>query len=448
MTTDTFVIDNITIMPGLAAIITESDSQDLIEDPTNTISIGENDKIAPWGRDNDLPDKVFAKIMKSDVAASNLMFNIQACYGQGIKPMMRRIENNTVAYQECNDEKVMQFFDDNDINGYFHEQCTDFITFFNAFPEIVLTADGRSVYSLRHKEAMFSRLGVVNNKGEIVKHYYSSKWNSESGSANKENTVISEVLSHYNPYADLTARITKGNRTRRFIMPVRFPVPGHIYYPKPYFWSMFRSGSYDFSSLIWKYKKTLLKNGLAVRYIIYIDEKYWQIIFDEEKIDRNDPKKVKDRKEEEFAKFRNFLTDEHNQGKGLMALKKTIQTGTGAIVEKYIEIEEVKITSKGGEFIEDSSEVNNVMSYAMGVHPNMIGANPGKTGQSMSGTDKRELYMIKTAMMKPFRDRLLQPLYLVKRYNKWPNELEFVVTDYQFPTLDQNKTGKQEVAQS
>ena len=211
---------------------------------------------------------------------------------------------------------------------------------------------------------------------------------------------------------------------------------------------MFRSGSYDFSSLIWKYKKTLLKNGLAVRYIIYIDEKYWQIIFDEEKIDRNDPKKVKDRKEEEFAKFRNFLTDEHNQGKGLMALKKTIQTGTGAIVEKYIEIEEVKITSKGGEFIEDSSEVNNVMSYAMGVHPNMIGANPGKTGQSMSGTDKRELYMIKTAMMKPFRDRLLQPLYLVKRYNKWPNELEFVVTDYQFPTLDQNKTGKQEVAQS
>lgn len=445
--TETLVIDNITIMPGLAAIINDSDSHDLIEDPKETITLGGEDKIAPWGHDNDLPDKVFEKIMKSDVAASNLMFNIEACYGQGIKPMMRRIVNNQVTYEECTDERVLNFFEDNDINGYFHEQCSDLVTFFNTFPEIVLTGDGSKVYSLRHKEAMFSRLGVVNKKGVIEKHYYSAKWNSENGSANKDNTVISDVLSYYNPYQDLTDRIGKGTKNRRFICLVRFPVPGHVYYPKPYFWSMFRSGSYDFSSLIWKYKKTLLKNGLAIRYIIYIDEKYWQIIFDEEKIDRNDPKKVKERKEEEFTKFRNFLSDEHNQGKGLMALKKTIQTGSGALVEKYIEIEEIKTSSKGGEFIEDSSEVNNVMSYAMGVHPNMIGANPGKTGQSMSGTDKRELYMIKSAMMKPFRDRILQPLYLVKRFNKWPQEMEFIVTDYQFPTLDQNKTGKQEVAQ-
>ena len=65
----------------------------------------------------------------------------------------------------------------------------------------------------------------------------------------------------------------------------------------------------------------------------------------------------------------------------------------------------------------------------------------------MSGTDKRELFMIKSALMKPYRDRLLKPLYLVKRFNKWPKDLEFIVPDFEFTTLDKNKSGKQEVIQ-
>jgi len=83
----------------------------------------------------------------------------------------------------------------------------------------------------------------------------------------------------------------------------------------------------------------------------------------------------------------------------------------------------------------------------MSVHPNLIGSAPGKSGGAMSGTDKRELYMIKADMMKPYRDRLLKPLYLVKRFNNWPATLEFIVPDFEFTILDKNKSGKQEVVQ-
>jgi hypothetical protein len=78
------------------------------------------------------------------------------------------------------------------------------------------------------------------------------------------------------------------------------------------------------------------------------------------------------------------------------------------------------------------------------VHPSLIGSPPGKNNNSMSGTDKRELYHIKSAMMAPFRDRLLRPLYLVKAFNNFPANLVWKVVDYNFTTLDKNKSGKEE----
>jgi hypothetical protein len=128
----------------------------------------------------------------------------------------------------------------------------------------------------------------------------------------------------------------------------------------------------------------------------------------------------------------------------MMVMKKLIPSGNSAIEEKYIVIEKVEPGVKGGEFLEDSSEVNNTMSYAMQVFPGLIGPQPGKSSGSMSGTDKRELFHIKLATMAPYRDRLLRPLYLVKAYNKFPDNLVWKVVDFEFTTLDQNKSGKQQ----
>jgi hypothetical protein len=80
----------------------------------------------------------------------------------------------------------------------------------------------------------------------------------------------------------------------------------------------------------------------------------------------------------------------------------------------------------------------------MQVFPGLIGPQPGKSSGSMSGTDKRELFHIKLATMAPYRDRLLRPLYLVKAFNKFPANLVWKVVDFEFTTLDKNKSGKQE----
>ncbi len=438
-------IDNITYLKGAETIVMQVPSIDSFEEPTTTVPLGDF-RVSPWGDSNNLPAEVMALIEKSEVVSSNLNFNNLMTYGQGVKPYIRRKEGNKIVYDECDNQEVLDFFEQNDIAGYFLEQCIDVNTFGNVFPEIILTKDLSRVFSLRHKEATFSRWGVADKTtGEIFKHFYSSKW---ADGATVENTTVTDVLSRFNPYQDLITRIEKRKVTvPRFIIPINFPSPGRIYYQKPAYWSIFKSGSFDFSTMIWEFKKILLKNGLRIKYVIYISDKYWEYIFKEENINTSDPAAVKARKSEEMMKFQSFLSDDKNAGKGLMVLKKMVPSGSTAIEEKYITIETIKSDIKGGEFLEDSSEVSNIMSYAQNVHTDLIGSNPGRKGSSMSGTDKRELFMIKAAMMAPIRDRLMRPLYVVKKFNKWPDEIVFRVSDYEFTTLDKNKSGKQEVIQ-
>jgi hypothetical protein len=89
---------------------------------------------------------------------------------------------------------------------------------------------------------------------------------------------------------------------------------------------------------------------------------------------------------------------------------------------------------KGGEYIDDSEEVSNIIAYGMNVHSSTIGSH-GKGG-TINGTEARELFIIKQALMRPFRDLLLKPLYLIKAINKWPEDIYFIIPNLQLTTLD------------
>jgi hypothetical protein len=429
--------NGISYLPGAQAIIAMKPSRDMFQEPETVTRVGRYD-VVPWGDSNTLPTDVIDKISKSEVVGANLEFNILIGYGSGVKAMMRK----DGALVDCDDERVLKFCEENDIQGYFLEQMTDLKTFYNVFPEIILSNDKTKIVTLRHKEAAYSRWGKMNSKtGLIDKHFYSAKW---AEVVLEKDVVITDVLDPYNPVQDLRQRIKDGDyKDLRFIIPVNFPTPGKSYYQDPYWWTIFRSGWYDFAVMVPEVKKALLKNRFGVKYIIYLSPKYFKSIFKDEGIDPNDIEAVRSRVDKEHQFFTDFLTGSENAGKGIVAIKDMIQSQAGVTTEKYIEIEEVKVNHDKAELVDDSEEVSNIISYAMGVHPSLIGSAPGKTGGSMGGTDKRELFLIKQALMKPFRDRLLRPLYAIKQFNGWPKELVWAVPDIVFTSLDQNKSGQE-----
>ena len=435
------IINGITYLPEIKAVISAKPSANFFKDEDLEPITIDKMVIAPWGAKNNLPQEILDMVEVSDVLGANLRFNRDVCYGLGPKlvKVLKDKSGKVVDYCEVESGKEFDFFERNDIPMFLLEQLTDMVNFHNAFPELIPSESKNEIFSLRSKEAAFSRWSVMNKYGGIDNHYYSAKWHDSPG---KNDIIASRVIDEFNALADVTAKIAL--KKSRMIYPVYMPSPSRPYYSRPEWYSLFESGWYDHSVAIPALKKAILKNNLGVKFIIYISDEYFQDIFQKEGIDLHDRKAVKDRIEKEKAAFNEFLSGADNASKAIMAIKKYIPSGSGAVENKWIEIEPIKNDLTGGEYIPDLETVTSIMCYATGVHPSLIGAVPGKNSGSMSGTDKRELYLMKQALMKPLVDRTLRPLKLIKMYNKWDDDISIIVPEYIFTTLDKAKSGKEE----
>lgn len=426
----------------LSGIILSSAGTDLF-DYNETLKPVEIDKfkISPWGTNNNLPQEIRANIEKSDIMSTNLRFNRDVCYGLGPKlvDLIRNDKGKVVDFAEVDDGPEYEFFTRNDISMFLLEQFTDMMYFHNAFSELIPDTASASIYSIRHKEAMFSRWSVMNKKGVIDTHFYASNW---KDIPTKDNVSASQVIDEFNALVDANAKIALAKK--RMIYPVYMPSPGRPYYSRPDWYSLFESGWYDHSIAIPALKKAIMKNNLGVKFIIYISPRYWEELLKNAKVDKSDLIKVKEVKDKEIKAMTDFLSGAESAAKAIVTLQEYLPSGNTSILHKWIEIVPVKNDITGGEYISDIETVANIISYAMGVHPSLIGATPGKNGSSMSGTDKRELFLMKQALMKPVVDRCLRPLQLIRQVNKWKKDRTIVVPEYIFTTLDQNKSGKQE----
>lgn len=435
------VLGDIHIIPEAKAILMMDSGVDFRLDYDNDpITVGKY-KIAPWGHDNLLPNHLLKKIASNDIVSANVRFNRDVCYGLGPK-LIRVLATNKgkiTDWEEVTDGPEYEFFERNDIPMYMQQELTDMVIFYNTFPELAYAKDSSKIHSIRHRESAFSRWGMMDARGSINFHYYSSEW---AKNPTKDNVVCTRVLDEFNAVQELKMY---SSDKRRLIFPAYMPSPGRPYYSRPEWHSIFSSGWYDHSCMVPQLKKAILKNQLGIKYIIYISPEYFRDIFRKEGVDENNREAVKKILDREKKAFVDFLTGEDNANKTLLATKQILPSASGSTVEsKWIEITPVKNDLKGGEYIDDTESTANIICYAMGVHSALIGATPGKNSNTLGGSNARELYLIKQAMMKPIVDRCMRPLRVIKEYNGWDKNIMITMPEYIFTTLDQNKSGKEE----
>lgn len=434
------IVDGVQLFPDLEAVLVMDSSVDFRADYDFEPLVYGPYRVAPWGEDNLLPNHLLEKIGKNDIVSANLKFNRDVCFGLGpklVRATARDSRGNIREWAEVEDGPEFEFFERNDIPLYVLQQLTDMIYFYNAFPEISFNRTKNQVETIKHREAVFSRWSIMNSRGQINFHYYCGDWDE----ATKKDIICTRVLDEYDTLTDLQKyAATK----QRLIYPAYMPSPGRPYYSRPEWYSIFHSGWYDHSCMVPQLKKAILKNQLGVKYIIYISPKYFEDICKKEGIDMHDRKKVQDRIEKEKKAFSDFLSGERNANKTIMALKELMPSANGTVEHKWIEIVPIANDLKGGEYIDDTESTANIICYAMGVHSALIGATPGKNSSTIGGSNARELYMMKQALMKPVVDRTMRPLKIIKNYNKWDKDIYITIPEYIFTTLDQNKSGKQE----
>lgn len=389
----------------------------------------------PYGDDDDMPATVRRLIGENMVTAQCMSFDILACYGQGIRFVNRDKERS-----DTDDPEVRRFCLENSVHECFMEQATDMKYYYFTVTEIILNREQTKVMRVRHLESCYCRF-EKREAGKEQHVFYGDFRNSGTPT----NAVAIPLLDQYNPLGDLLVRLgrepdpetgkkRKPTKDCKFAVVCRMPTPGFRYYPIPYYMSIFRDNWYDIYKLIGLGKKYMIKNTSAPRVQIEVHDDYWDRVCDLENI--TDPEKRVARILQERQNIIDFVCGPENAGKAIITHYYIDPNGKENRMVRIVSLSEGK--KEGGDWSDDMSEASNALCFALGVHPNLIGATPGKSQMNNSGSDKRELFTLKQAVEKPFHDIMAKPWHLILHFNGWADRYTVDVPMIELTTLDKN----------
>ncbi len=408
---------------------------------TNPITIGkQNFEYVPYGDDDQLPFKVMQRVGENMVTSQCQLFNVQACYGQGVRFIDRDTREDT---QEA---EIRSFCLRNSLHELFLEQATDMKFFFTTITKIILCRDHSRIVKVRHKEMCYCRFARLAGKKRFEYVLYGD-W--RDGAPDPNDIEVLPMLDFYDPLGDLMVRMGReadpmtGEKRKapkdgadcEFAIVCRMATPGRQVYSRPYFFSAFRDAWFDIYELIGIGKRFMIQNTSAPRLHIEVHDDYWDVVCDNDGITDEDERK--ERIKQEKQKIIDFVCGPKNAGKALISGYYVDPSGKEHSMVRVINLNQGK--KEGGDWADDMQEAANTLCFAFGVHPNLIGATPGKSQMNNSGSDKRELFTMKQALEKPFHDVMMKPYHVVLHYNGWSDSVTVDVPMLMLTTLDENK---------
>lgn len=390
----------------------------------------------PFGYDNELPFHIMREIGSDEVMSQNLFFNILTAYGSGLQ----YVDRETKAPTE--DPEIQRFMLMNSMREFFLEQCTDMKYYFFAVAVIILNKEGTQIVQVRHKDACYCRFEKADKKGRI-NHIFYANWKKSDGNLTRKDVEMITLLDEKNPLGHLEVLMGRApgadgltevrTSARKFAVVMRFPTPGQRYYPSPYYTAIFRGDWYDLKKLIGKGKKAKIRNSTSVKYQVEIHRDYWDTLFSNEQID--DPLEQRKRMKKEIEDIKNFVTGSVNAGKVWVSSYFIDSYGKE---QRMVRINLIDTSKEGGDWSDDIQESSNMMCYGLNIHPNLVGAVPGKAQSNNSGSDKRELFTLKQSLETAFHDMLSKVHELIIFFNGWEKKVRPQVPIVLLTTLDKN----------
>lgn len=414
------------------------DDDELFDVPTLQVNVGKQAyDYVPYGDDDNMPLTLRRLIGSNMITAQCMAYNTMICYAQGLQLTDRETGDPST------DPAVRRFCLRNSLHEYFMEQATDMKYYNMAATEIILNRERTAIVGVKHLDACYCRLEKRRETDGRIPHLFYGDF--RHGTPPRHATAI-PLLDTHDPFGDLMVRTgqwpdpkTGERRTPenayKYAIVTRMPTAGCRYYPIPSYVSIFRDNWYDIYRLIGIGKKNLIKNTSAPRLQIEVHEDYWQSVCDYENI--NDEEQRRKRIDEEHQNLIDFVCGAENAGKAMISNYYIDPNGKENRMVRIYPISESR--KEGGDWSDDIEEAANMLCFALGVHPNLIGATPGKSQMNNSGSDKRELFILKQSMEKATHDIMLLPLHVALHYNGWADQVTATVPYIQPTTLDKGK---------
>lgn len=365
---------------------------------------------------------------------------------------LSQLEHDYMEWQRTMPE-YERFIEDNNLELHYLKCMTDDTHMDIYFPTYGLSV-GRAgewhpkIVAVGHIPAVCARMEQMDSNWHVNYIYYSEKWRQDATPELETKDVVAyPSLSPDATLKELRAVVERNRKTgvkRRplwFCAPTVYPSMLKPYYPQAAWWSIFPSQIYNYASTLVLDKAIARQNATMWGKIIFINLSYLKQIYDQMGADT--PEKQEAIKTQIYADVNNFLKKRENNGKTLFL--DSFLTNNDQMLWKSIEIVDVPQASAGAQTKEELEEISSILFFAMGVHPALIGAVPGKSGSS-GGTYQRELHLLKQQQVSPRQRIYLKFLQNIVSFNQWDSHARWVIREQVLTTLDRNKTGLEETA--
>lgn len=404
----------------------------------------EDGKIASWGPNNDYPYQFLKKIKPAGALRSGLRTNRHAHYGSGFVLAEETFDDEdgkrTVKPKSVKQyPKINDFFRRNQMKRFFKEVIADLEYFALATPEFILSNDYKEITRVKRQKTAHFRYELMNEASGFIKNgYLSTKWHEGVNEASKYVSKVPLIDSYWS--AEEVKEYCKKNKIKNFIRPIYFPLINESYYPDPEFHSIESSGWLDIINSIPKFKKAFLEERANINYLIEVDEEYFQRKYKED-WETFTPEKRTQIRTEFIQELDAALRGVENGGQSLMSVIYKDDQGTP---RPGLKITDVGAKNTDGKYLDDVSAGTQAALTAAGIDPSLIGAGiPGGGMGAGSGSDKRESWLIKSAMKHSDRETTLETFEFIQQYNAWDDKLIGGFENTVLTTLDKNPTGTQ-----
>ncbi|KAA8483759.1 hypothetical protein BDE36_1775 [Arcticibacter tournemirensis] len=429
------------MMMGEHGIIVSALTYDPITQPVSPKpeKTDSGDDIAYWGDNNDDPQEIIKRVKADTELPPLLDWKGRVLQGREVIAvnLVYNEEKKDFDTERINDPEINDFLHHRSFKRYWREAAVDFVWFANVFPDMIKSNGLDKIAYLGVHSADWCRWNKQDKTGTTTKCYVSPSW--PDAKPTDENCNTFDVVDPYNPM--LLEKVKEKKSLKRFVYPISYPMPGNAYYQMAPWHPFVFSKWYEIKRLIERMKESLLKKILSAKWILTIPVNYWPAAYKD--WEKKSPEERLEIKKKKVAEIEKSITGVDNTGKlilteaGLDQNNKEIQGW---------KLERISDNIKDGEHLEDSHEASQHGMRALGTDPTLVGDGPGKTGAGGgSGSDKRIAFNIFVAILQPYREVLLEPLYFVAEFNGWtsrfPN-LRFKILEVELETLDKGTTSK------
>lgn len=437
---------------GSPALFTFKNTTDRLDSSVTSVKIDVKDKkgtIASWGKNNDYPQKVFEAARKNSSVISGLRINRKTHFGNGLILMKEDTSDSgkkdptIIPLKDA--PEIRDFFVKSQMKRTFKEIITDLEWLSIAFPEYILSNNFQTINRVKRQKAAWCRFELMNEENGLIEHVYISERFGKTGTVNLEGDFVEKVPlidSYWS--ADEVKEYCKANKILKFIRPVFYPLLDEAFYPKSEWHSIVESGWLEVANSVPEIKKNIFKNQATIKYIIEVDERYFENIY------QNDWKAFKP---EQRIEIRENLIDSINDGvvgneKAGKAIQSMMYVGDDKKQYSAIKITAIEDKLKDGSYLPEASAANSEILVALGVDSAIIGGAgiPGGSLGAGSGSDKREAFIILSALKRTDRDTTLEIFEFIQQYNGWDPEITATFENTILTTLDENPTGTKTVA--